>query len=99
VAAKNIANGNSNVYADEGEQMQLTPEAIPIEFNQDVKSDIKKFNFGIQGGIGLQQKLPIGYLTFTAGGNYGFIPIQKDSNNGQNNTGAATLTIGYLLKI
>jgi hypothetical protein len=29
------------------------------------------------------------------GGNYGFLNIQKGTENGKNNTGAATINIGY----
>lgn len=29
------------------------------------------------------------------GGNYGFLNIQKGSQNGTNNTGAATAVVGY----
>ncbi|HVX49131.1 MAG TPA: porin family protein [Chitinophagaceae bacterium] len=99
VAAKEIARGTSNVYADENEQYPLLPQAIPLDNTQDVKSDIKKFNTGIQGGIGVSLRVPGGSIMLTAGGNYGFIPIQKNKNNGQNNTGAANITIGYLLRL
>ena len=32
-------------------------------------------------------------------GNYGFIPIQKGDEHGKNNIGAATVAIGYALKL
>ncbi|HWB24071.1 MAG TPA: porin family protein [Chitinophagaceae bacterium] len=99
VAAKDIVKGTSNVYADENEQMPLTPQAITFDNSQDVKSDIKKFNVGIQGGIGISTRAPAGSIMLNIGGNYGFIPIQKDKANGQNNTGAANITVGYLFKL
>ena len=34
-----------------------------------------------------------------AGGNYGLTHIQKDEVNGKNNTGAATITIGFLYNL
>jgi hypothetical protein len=65
-----------------------------------VKDDIKKFNVGIQGGIGFSMRFENeSKLVFSAGGNYGFIPIQKDEANGKNNTGAATVTLGYLINL
>jgi len=99
VAAKDVVTGTSNVYADEAETMPLLPQAIPLNTSQDVKSDIKKFNMGIQGGIGLAVNAPLGSIMIAIGGNYGFIPIQKDKANGQNNTGAANFTLGYLFKL
>jgi len=39
-----------------------------------------------------------GKLFLEGGGNYGFIPIQKDDANGNNNTGAGTVTAGYLFQ-
>ena len=35
----------------------------------------------------------------TAGGNYGLVKIQKDKSNGENNTGAATVTLGYIIQL
>lgn len=99
VAAKNIVSGNTMIYADAAETVPLTTQPFTFNLTQDVKSDIKTFNLGVQAGIGLEQKLPLGYLTLTVGGNYGFIPIQKNKTNGQNNTGAATLTLGYLVAL
>ena len=99
VAAKDVIKGTSNVYADEAETMPLTPQPVTIDETQDVKDDIKKFNVGIQGGAGVSVKAPLGRILLTVGGNYGFIPIQKDKANGQNNTGAANITLGYLFTL
>ena len=84
--------------------MELTQPflAAPISFDQtmDIESELKTFNFGIQGGIGLALNLPNeSKLMLTVGGNYGLIPIQKDEVNGKNNIGAATATLGYLIKL
>jgi len=97
--AKNISTGKSNVYLDEKATEQITTQAVSFDTTQDIKSDLKQFNVGIQGGVGISMKLKKGILFFTAGGNYGFIPIQKDKSNGQNNTGAATLIVGYLVHL
>jgi hypothetical protein len=100
VSAKTVANGNTQFYTDQAETNSITGgQSYAIDVNQDIRSDIKHINVGIQGGIGLQQKLYLGYLTLTAGGTYGFIPIQRDGSNGQNNTGAATVRVGYMIKI
>ena len=102
VSAKTIANGTTAFYTDAAETQPLAAtngQSFTINVNEDVRSNIKHVNVGIQGGIGLQQKLFVGFLTLTAGGNYGFIPIQRNAGNGQNNTGAATLKIGYLINM
>jgi len=98
IAAKTTVKGTSAIYADEAETTTLFP-AITINQGQDVKSNIKKFNAGLQGSAGVALKVPHGCFMFTAGGNYGFIPIQKDKANGKNITGAANATIGYLFSL
>ena len=97
--AKQVNSGSSNVYLDEGETQPITPQPVPFDGTQDIKSDLKKFNMGVQGGIGFSLKAGPGMLVLSGGGNYGFIKIQKDATNGTNNTGAATVTLGYLIKI
>lgn len=100
ISAKNISSGNSNVYFDE----QLTQPALPASADfgatTNVINDINRFNVGIQGGLGISLLLRNESKFFlTAGGNYGFKPIQKDKANGQSNTGAATIILGYLIKL
>lgn len=98
LAAKTQVKGTSAIYADEAETQTLAPQ-FTVDQTQDVKDDIKKFNMGIQGGIGLSARAPLGSVVLTVGGNYGFISIQKDKANGQNNTGAANVTAGYLFTL
>ena len=100
LAAKNITSGLSNIYSDENMTRPLLPQPASFDQSTDIQSDLKKFNFGVQAGIGLSLNLPNGYkLLLTGGGNYGFSDIQKDKTNGQNNTGAATVALAYLVKI
>lgn len=98
-AAREVAKGNTNFYADEGETMPLLPGPLSFDEDQDIKGSIKKFNMGLQADIGLSVPAPLGEFTFTIGGNLGFIPVQKDKANGQNVTGAANITVGYLFKL
>ena len=98
LSAKNLSSGKSNVYFDE----QLTQPALPAPADfaatTNVINDINRFNVGVQGGLGVSLKLKNDSKFFlTAGGNYGFRPIQKDEANGQSNTGAATVILGYML--
>lgn len=100
LAAKNITSGSSNIYLDENMTLPLLPQPASFDQSTDIQSDLKKFNFGVQAGIGLSLTLPNGYkLLLTGGGNYGFSDIQKDKTNGQNNTGAATVALAYLVKM
>ena len=99
LSAKQANKGSSNIYLDKGETQPITPQPVPFDGTEDIKSDLKKFNTGIQGGIGVSLKLRSGVLVLSAGGNYGFIKIQKDETNGTNNTGAATVTLGYLISL
>lgn len=100
ISAKNISSGSSNVYYDEELTQPVIPASVVFDAKTDVKDDINSFNFGIQGGVGLSFTLNNeSKLFITAGGNYGLKSIQKDEVNGKNNTGAATVILGYIVKL
>lgn len=60
-----------------------------------VKSELNNFNAGIDGNIGLSYFFHFSSIFIQAGGNYGFLKIQKDQSAGTNYAGAASLTVGY----
>lgn len=107
--AKNVTSGSSGIYIDK--EAILSVDAIlqlaqlpPIgsqsfDHNEDITGDIQKFNVGGQGAIGFGVKFGRGKLFLEGGGNYGFIPIQKNDANGTNHTGAGTVTVGYLVQL
>ncbi|QEC67581.1 PorT family protein [Panacibacter ginsenosidivorans] len=98
LGAKDVTNGLSNVYFNDQFAEPVLPAAISFDATSDVQGNIKNFNIGIQGGIGFACNIfDKNNLFFSAGGNYGLIPIQKDKINGKSNTGAATITLGYLI--
>ena len=100
INAKNVTSGASNIYFDENLAQPLLPSDVSFDQTSDIKPDLKNFNWGIQGGIGLDFRVFDGStIVLTAGGNYGLIKIQKDKANGENNTGAATVTLGYLIQL
>ncbi|HRI22333.1 MAG TPA: porin family protein [Panacibacter sp.] len=100
VSARNLTSGTSNIYLDDKLTMPLLPVALSFDAETDIKDEIKKFNFGIQGGVGFSYSVnSTNKLQITGGGNYGLVHIQKDETNGKNNTGAATITLSYLIKI
>lgn len=99
VAAKNKTSGESMVYGDPGETTPVTAEAQSFDKTEDIKDQLHHTNWGVQGGVGLEQTLGKGYLFLHLGGNYGLMNIQKGSAHGKNNTGAATAVLGYALEI
>ncbi len=99
LSAKTITSGTSNIYEDQANTMPLLSGPISLASNTDIKSQLHTANFGIEGNIGIDYALGRSAVFFEVGGNYGFIPIQKSSANGQNNTGAAVARIGYAYKL
>lgn len=100
IGAKNVTSGMNNIYVDKAMTIPILPGPVSFDTTIDIKSDIEKLNFGIQAGIGIAYHFNSGSKLFlTGGGNYGLTHIQKDPANGENNTGAATVTLGYLFKL
>jgi hypothetical protein len=106
--AKDVTSGTSLMYIDK--DGTLTLDAILAQVNypgigpqsfdntQDITSDVHRLNAGGQGTAGFEMDMGTGKLFLEGGGNYGFISIQKDEANGTNNTGAGTVTLGYLFQ-
>ena len=98
MTANASASGTSKVYLDK-EQMQSL-SSLPVNFDStgNIKNQLHKGNFGIEGNLGLFIRLSsIAYFA-EAGGNYGFINLQKDSQNGINHTGALIFRVGMIVK-
>jgi hypothetical protein len=95
VSAKQVTTGSSQFYTDPGGTQPLPGGPQSFDNTQDIKDQLNKVNFGIEGSIGLQYKLHKGYFFIEAGGNYGFLNIQNVAADGKNNTGAATIDVGY----
>jgi hypothetical protein len=95
LGAKTITKGSSNIYADEAETIPLLTGPTSFDSTMDIKSELHSFNWGVEVNIGLAYHFDQHCIFLEGGGNYGFIPIQKDKANGQNNAGAATVRIGY----
>ncbi len=56
-----------------------------------------KGNFGIEGDLGFALKAGSSKIFVEGGGNYGFLNIQKGTENGKNHIGAATVRLGYAI--
>jgi len=96
LSAKTKSKGSSVIYKDEAETTPLFPAPVNLDMTMDIKDELKKMNMGIQFGAGVSYRLTNGCVRLTGGGNLGLTNIQKDKTNGENKTGAATITVGYL---
>lgn len=107
--ARNITSGSSSIYVDSDgfipvDAILQLAEMPPLgrqsfDHDEDITGDVHRFNVGGQGAIGFGMTMGSGIFFLEGGGNYGFVPIQKDEANGLNHTGAGTITFGYLLKL
>ena len=97
--AKNITSGTSSIYMDAGHTQALPVGDQSFDNTEDIKDQLHKANFGVEVNIGLACKFGRNAIFIEGGGNYGFINIQKDSMNGKNNTGAATILLGYMVQL
>lgn len=95
LSAKQITSGESQIYADSEGKQPLPGGPQSFNNNTDIANQLHKTNVGIEGNIGLSYHFGLNNIFIEGGGNYGFIGIQKGTQNGKNNTGAGTVVIGY----
>ena len=98
VSAHQITSGSSLIYSDAGEQNPLSSQMVNFEANTNIKDQLRKNNWGISGNIGLALHFKRSSIFIEGGGNYGFVTIQKYKVDGENHTGAATITVGFAHK-
>ncbi len=102
LSAKQVTSGNSDIYLDPGGNEPLPVGSQNFDQTTDIKDQLNTTNFGVDGSVGIEYFLGASRhdrIFFEAGGNYGFLNIQKGSADGKNNTGAATLMLGYAYKL
>lgn len=98
LSAKQAVSGNSKAYFDPQGQQALPFGSQSFDSTNNIRDQLHKANFGVDGNIGLAYLFGKGLVNkifLEAGGNYGFVNIQKGTENGKNNTGAATILLGY----
>lgn len=98
LSAKQVTTGNSEVYTDAGGQQAVPVGPQSFNATTDLRNDLHKANAGVDANVSLAYAFGSqlrSRLFVEAGGNYGFVNIQKDAINGKNNTGAATVVLGY----
>lgn len=102
LSANQVTSGNSTLYLDPGQMEALPIGPQSFDTTNNIKSQLNTTNFGVEGSVGIEYllgKTRHDKIFFEVGGNYGFLNIQKGSANGKNNTGAATIMVGYAYKI
>jgi Outer membrane protein beta-barrel domain len=95
LSAKQVTSGQSEIFTDPAGTQALPVGSQSFNNTQDIKNQLNTTNFGVEGNIGLNYAFGKNNLFIEFGGNYGFLNIQMGSANGKNNTGAATIVLGY----
>ena len=93
------AAGTSKVYFDKKETQQVGNVTVQFDSTGNIKNQLHRGNFGIEGNLGLLYKFKTISVFSEGGGNYGFINLQKNSQNGINYTGSLIFRIGMLLRL
>ncbi len=102
LSAKQVTSGNSYIYLDPAAKDTLPVGSQSFDQTTDIKNQLNTTNFGVDGSVGIEYLFGASQhekIFFEAGGNYGFLNIQKGTANGKNNTGAATVMLGYAYKL
>lgn len=99
VSAKQVTSGESKLYIDASGQQPVSEALQSFDHTEDIKDQLYTFNFGIEGNVGLNYAIGRNNIFVEGGGNYGFLNIQKGTDNGKNNTGAGTVVVGYSYKL
>ncbi len=97
VSAHQVTSGSSIIYLDEQmqEPLPLNPPEQSFDNKQDIKDQLHKGNFGIEGDVGFALNMKHNKLFIEGGGNYGFLNIQKGTEYGKNNIKAGIVRVGY----
>jgi hypothetical protein len=95
--ANAYASGTSKVYFDKQETFPATTLPVKFDSTGNIKDQIHQGNFGVEANLGILYQITSFSIFAEGGGNYGFIDLQKDSQNGVNHTGALIFRIGIML--
>ena len=98
--AEQETSGASVVFADRDGTTPLTPGPVSFKATTDVKDKLHDVNVGITAGLGLAYMLAERHQVFLdIRGQYGLIPIQKDTDlNGDSHAGAVLFLLGYMYR-
>jgi len=105
VSKQVVSSENLRVYLKDDGSSEIPPLLVHEFFGDSIdtvieaKDELHRWNVGVQGGVGLAWVSGKSKIFIEGGGNYGFVPVQKNNDHGKNNIGAATVLIGYLRNI
>ena len=99
ITANASASGSSKVYLDKEQTQPLGSVTVNFDSVGNIRNQLHKGNFGIEGNLGLLCQMGSMAVFIEAGGNYGFIDLQKNSQNGINHTGALVFRMGLLIAV
>ncbi len=96
LSAKNETSGTGAIYLDaQGSQAAPGP-AQDFSGTTDNKSSLRTVNWGLQGGLAVEQPVGPGAVSLELRGGLGLMNIQKDpANDGKNSTGNLVIALGY----
>jgi hypothetical protein len=94
MTADATATGSSKVYLDKGQTQPIGTLLVQFDSTGNIKNQLHKGNFGVEGNMGVLCQFNTISVFAEAGGNYGFIDLQKDNRNGVNHTGALIFRLG-----
>ena len=100
VRAKAETSGSSLIFLDQAGTMPIFPSAVSFDASTDVMDSLKKWNFGLLGGVGVIFAAGPGNLILEAHFQLGLSDIQKDvTTSGKSQTGAVVVSLGYEFSI
>lgn len=106
VGHRAVTAGASAIFLDEGQTMPVIippatePLVVDLAADTDVGDSLKKWNAGVQGGLGVLYPLGRGDVTLEARFELGLTTIQRDvTTSGRSRTGAIVLAVGYSLPL
>lgn len=100
LSAKQVTSGSSRLYTDAAGSKPDGTTTVNFDADKDISSQVKDFNFGLQGGLG------VGYTFGKHGiwldGRYvwGAVNIRENTTvNGENSTGSIMAALGYTYRL
>jgi hypothetical protein len=103
--AEQRTRGYSQIYVDKnGTPLTVGGQPLPpVNFHADtdVEDSLNPVNVGITAGLGVGCMLDDNQqIFFDARFQYGFVPLQKDTDNdGESHSGAVVFSLGYMLRL
>lgn len=94
MSAKQVTSGNSEFFIDpNGPALPIGSQSL--NHTENIKNQLHSTNFGLESNVGINRSFGKNNIFIEGGFNYGFLNIQKGTENGKNNIGAGTIGIGF----